>query len=90
MRIWDIINPWGALRNARRELIWLDGENGRLHERLVHTKRRAETAEKAAGEWRLLAATHAAEIDEYERLLASAHFRNPETGRLGRKGERFR
>ena len=58
----DIINPWGALRNAKiimeRQAIRI----GDLYE----------------------------ELDAHKKLIAEGHFRNPETGRLGRKGVTYK
>ena len=81
MSIWDIINPWGALRRERRQFVRVvaDYEAERaLSASLLRQLR--ETAEATAEDL----------LDEVGRLhatIAKGHFRNPETGRIGPVGK---
>lgn len=86
MTLLDIFNPWGALAAARRETreyaLALDGA--------------ADVLRSQSATMRVEAKTHAlkaknleAEIHRLEQVIAEGHYRNPKTGRLGRKGERF-
>lgn len=97
MNIWDIINPWAALRRERR-IFWAtvsDYENAYA---------RSEDAVRAAqqrGDGLVAALQEADRVyvglnrrATNDRLalaetIAKGHFRNPKTGRLGRKGETF-
>lgn len=83
MNLLDIINPWGALKWARIEIADFKAEkkNFLAHQQTV----RAIDAKAHA----LKVKNLKAEIHRLEQVVASGHYRNPETGRLGRKGERF-
>ena len=61
----DIINPWRALRNARKEL-------QDAHLAYWDVKYNAEMLRR-----------------ELAAKIAQGHFRNPKTGRIGRRGETF-
>jgi hypothetical protein len=86
MTLKDIINPWGALKKARR-----DAEYNKDVSRVF-----SEEAERIAEARYIDAKAHALkvknlrdEIKRLEKIIAGGHYRNPETGRLGRKGEMF-
>lgn len=83
MNLLDTINPWGALKRARIEIADFKAEekNFLAHQQTV----RAIDAKAHA----LKVKNLEAEIHRLEQVVASGHYRNPETGRLGRKGERF-
>jgi hypothetical protein len=71
----DIINPWGALWRARQLIAELLADIEELEEEQEY----AFTEYKAVME----------QLEAADALIAQGHFRNPETGRLGRKGEVF-
>lgn len=86
MKLLDIINPWGALASARRQI--------RDYERALSTAESvaAETARGHILDSRVSTRkiqNLEAEIRRLEQVIAGGHYRNPQTGRLGRKGERF-
>lgn len=82
----DIINPWGALRRERQRY---DDLCANTTAALRNAERKVEESEKEAREARLRAAIAKTDITKLEAALREAHFRNPKTGRIGRKGERF-
>ena len=82
MSLSDIINPWGALRRLHQRYADLCSELRRAELKLSETDREAREARLKAS----LAKVH---ISTLEAALKQAHFRNPKTGRMGRKGERF-
>jgi hypothetical protein len=86
MTIKDIINPWGALKQARR-----DAEYNKDVSRVFseEVERVAEARDIDAKAHALKVKNLRAEIRRLEEVIASGHYRNPETGRLGRKGEMF-
>lgn len=86
MSISDIINPWGALRRERQRY---DDLCANTTAALRNAERKVEESEKEAREARLRAAIAKTDITKLEAALREAHFRNPKTGRIGRKGERF-
>lgn len=86
MSISDIINPWGALRRLRQRY---DDLCANTTAALRNAERKVEESEKEAREARLRAAIAKTDITKLEAALREAHFRNPKTGRIGRKGERF-
>jgi D-aminopeptidase len=86
MKLTDIINPWGALKQARSEIADYKAERALSLEALREAGRAAVTEAKAHI---LQVKNLKAEIHRLEQVVASGHYRNPETGRLGRKGERF-
>jgi len=86
MRLSDIINPWSALRRARQRYDDLCANTAIA---MRNAERKVEESEKSAREARLRAAIAKTDITRLEAALKEAHFRNPKTGRLGRKGERF-
>lgn len=86
MTIKDIIWPWGALVKARRTIIDLRQHLDDISNVLHHEQDCRQTDRK---EYDLGRRLLRAEIERLERLLKNGHFRNPKTGRLGRKGERF-
>lgn len=75
MSIMDIINPWGALRRARQTEVVLN-KNLAAALDCYHAQRN-------------ISHDLAAEVLELEQKLQQAHFRNPKTGRLGKRGETF-
>lgn len=86
MKLTDIINPWGALRAARRIIADLKVAYALAHIELRGARERAATDEKAHA---LVVHNLKAEIKRLEKIIADGHYRNPETGRLGRRGEVF-
>ena len=85
----DIINPWGALRRAK-----IDADNGWYAvAKLKHSVQEQETKisglEVYVKELELRDRLQTAHIEKLKKELAEGHFRNPKTGRLGHKGERF-
>lgn len=58
-------------------------------EAMREAERKVEESEKEAREARLRAGIAKVDVMKLEAALREAHFRNPKTGRLGRKGERF-
>ena len=86
MTLGDIINPWGALRAARKAI---DG-----YERALATAASvaSETARMLDLDSRVSTRKIQKledEIKRLEKIIADGHYRNPETGRLGRRGEVF-
>lgn len=86
MKIGDIINPWGALRAARKAI------NG--YERALGTAASAAVEVEYACRLDSRVSTRKIqkledEIKRLEKIIADGHYRNPETGRLGRRGEVF-
>jgi hypothetical protein len=86
MTLGDIINPWGALRAARRTLADHKVAYALAHIELRGARERAATDEKAQA---LAVHNLKAEIKRLEKIIADGHYRNPKTGRLGRRGEVF-
>ena len=89
MKLSTILWPWGRLLEMERELATLErdlavaaSDYRFLGRRLDDTRARAEMYQNAL-------TRAAADGLALTRELQSAHFRNPATGRLGRKGERF-
>jgi hypothetical protein len=71
----DIINPWGALRRAKAKIAKLEADIECANNRFENNR-----------VWELMLGRR---VKELEALIAEGHFRNPKTGRLGRKGEVF-
>ncbi len=78
-----IWNPWKAADAAEQEALRLrciiaerDEVEVNLRQELAEVRLRAKLAE--------------AHVSKLNKELAQGHFRNPKTGRLGRKGERFK
>jgi hypothetical protein len=82
-----IFNPWGELREVRQQLSEARFQNDLGRDALLTEVSRRETDRK---EFELRSRLLKSEIDRLSDLLKNAHFRNPKTGRLGRKGERFK
>lgn len=82
-----IFNPWGELREVRQELAEARFQNELGREALLTEISRRDTDRK---EFELRSRLLKAEIDRLTELVKKAHFRNPKTGRIGRKGERFK
>lgn len=81
MSIWDIINPWGALRRERRQFVRAVADYEAERAIWVSSLRQLrETAEATAED--LLA-----EVQHLQDIIAKGHFRNPETGRIGPVGK---
>lgn len=85
-----IWNPWKALRAAEQEIARLReivaSDDARL-DKILNERDEVRSAER---EVRLRATLAETRIKQLEAELAKGHFRNPKTGRLGRKGERFK
>lgn len=86
MKLLDIINPWGALKQARADIADFRAEEANFFQRQNALLRCAEIDAKAHD---LQVKNLNAEINRLEQVIAGGHYRNPQTGRLGRKGERF-
>jgi len=86
MTLRDLVNPWAALELTRQNLADRDWEIGRSRRALRDKTYNAATDEKA---YALKLYNLQAEIERLKAIIASGHHRNPETGRLGRKGELF-
>ena len=93
MTLKDIINPWGALAAARKDIAkhaedaaYYERELSLSHKAIRDVHHSAATDEKAHA---LKAHNLKAEIKRLEKIIAGGHYRNPKTGRLGRKGEMF-
>ena len=71
-----IWNPWKALRAAEQEVTRLQDNNAWLDKKLKEFDLRNRILK-----------TELCRLDD---VLAKAHFRNPKTGRIGKKGERFK
>lgn len=82
MSLGTLLNPWRALRRLNKRYVDLCGE-------LRIAERQIKELDKEAREARLRAAIAKTDITKLEAALKEAHFRNPKTGRIGRKGERF-
>jgi hypothetical protein len=83
----SIFNPWGALRQVRQELAEARFQKELSANELLSEIARRETDRK---EFELRSRLLKSEIDRLADLLKKAHFRNPKTGRIGKKGERFK
>ena len=75
----SIIWPWTANRVVKA----YSTEADRLHEMNSKLEKKLKEAELRS---RILKT----EIERLEAVLKTGHFRNPKTGRLGRKGDRFK
>ena len=89
MTLSEIINPWGALRRLKVAHAWLREEFEKERARADRSARMANEARNVADSYSLTALGRAQEIDRLRDMLKRAHFRNPKTGRLGRRGETF-
>jgi len=89
MSIWDIINPWGALRQEREISGMRDAFIGRLIEQRKELEQKLRTANDRADNNSLSSLRNANDAARYKKMIREGHFRNPKTGRLGRKGETF-
>lgn len=93
MSISDIINPWGALRRERRAFALAvadyEGERALSKDALRASQQRAEALETDMVEAKKQLLACRLRNQKLTEKLGSAHFRNPATGRLGRKGETF-
>ncbi len=86
MTLKDIINPWGALKRTRAAIADYEAERSGYFTSQRDARAVAAINEKARA---LEVKNLRAEIKRLEKIIESAHHRNPETGRLGRKGEMF-
>ena len=84
MSISDIINPWGALREAK----WLAASQQREIEALYVKLSEAETKASEAATNELVIRVLRSKLERMEDTLKQAFFRDPKTGRFGRKGAR--
>jgi hypothetical protein len=84
MSISDIINPWGALREAK----WLAASQQREIEALYVKLSEAETKASEAATNELVIRVLRSKLERLEDTLKQAFFRDPKTGRFGAKGER--
>lgn len=93
MRLADIINPWRALTEARALAVLreqaldragdaaadLADKNLLLEKKLAAMTEAYDRATRRALQRQL-------DVQRLEKLTASGHFRNPKTGRIGRRG----
>jgi len=86
MRLIDIINPWRALKRARSE-IQAYAASVEVLRNLKERDATAHAGERKAHE--LKVNNLEGEIKRLEKIIAGGHYRNPKTGRIGRKGEVF-
>jgi hypothetical protein len=77
MSIWDIINPWGALRRERRQFVRAVADYEAAIRRMEAFRRLHIAANDALLEEKL----------RLDSIIAKGHFRNPETGRIGPVGK---
>lgn len=86
MTLRDIINPWGARRRERlgaeNMIADLEDRNALLDKQLTSMTEACDRSQRKALQRQLA-------LRRAEKLIAQGHFRNPETGRLGRRGETF-
>lgn len=82
-----IWNPWKAAKQAQQEAESMRNLAADTRAELVAEQQRRQTDRK---EYDLRSRILKAEIDRLTELTKNAHFRNPKTGRIGRKGERFK
>lgn len=78
-----IWNPWKALGAAEQEI-------ARLRNIIAERDEENDARLREISEVRLRAKLAEAHIAKLNKDLAEGHFRNPKTGRLGPKGERFK
>ena len=89
MSILNIINPWGRIAALKHELDGIYVLLGQRDAQIIQQDARITELER---ELRLRESLAAADKREYQRLtklISEGHFRNPATGRLGRKGQVF-
>lgn len=86
MAFWDIINPWGALRRER-ETAW--AEHARIYSDWVACKELRKLDSKHLDTALAKGLRQSIEIKQLRAKIATGHFRNPKTGRLGKRGETF-
>lgn len=84
MTLNDILNPWGALRKAR----WLAASQQREIEALYTQLGVAETRASEAATSDLVIRVLRSKLERLDDTLKQAYFRDPKTGRFGRRGER--
>ena len=84
MSLSDILNPWGALREARCTVACQKREIEARYTQLGA----AETKASEAATNELVIRVLRSKIERLEDTLKKAFFRDPKTGRFGRKGER--
>lgn len=82
-----IWNPWKTAKQAQQEVIRLRNLLAERDEELVVEQHARQTDQK---EFDLRGRILRAEIDRLNDIMSKAHFRNPKTGRIGKKGERFK
>lgn len=73
----DFLNPWSALRAARRLAEMLD----------VRRKTAEASAEDVRKRWKVHAEAQRREIEHLRGLIAKAFFTDPATGRMTKRGE---
>ena len=78
-----IWNPWKLLRQCEAEI-------NRLRNVIAARDAIEDDLRRELGEVRLRAKLAEAHVAKLTKDLTQGHFRNPKTGRLGRKGERFK
>lgn len=89
MNLSDIFNPWGALRRARADLVEAGDRIEWEHSQMRAARSEAHTLRSFSERDKETIATLKRQLSTAEALIRQGHFRNPATGRLGRRGERF-
>ena len=78
----DLINPWGALRRANARIAELEAGTTRIEADV-------DDLHEECNEYFAGYKDACKDLDAAKALIAKAHFRNPETGRIGPVGETF-
>ena len=89
MKLSTIFWPWGRMLELERELAKNDHERVKLAAEAVRAWQASETDRYYTKQYSDRLVEALAQHRDLTRELQSAHFRDPATGRLGRKGERF-
>jgi hypothetical protein len=87
--IWAWINPWGAWRRERATVqhyyhLWANAETANNRLRLQN-----DELDKSNARLTRKSMQRMLDLRKAQQLIASGHFRNPKTGRLGKRGETF-
>lgn len=82
MKLSTILWPWGRMLELERELGEAAATTQKAVRELGRERIAREDAEARAGLFKRA-------LDDVTAELRVAYFRNPKTGRMGRKGERF-
>lgn len=89
MRIADILWPWGALTEARLVIKLQRAQIDKQASNIRTLSEEVDDASRTRDECKLRLINAEIEINRLRRVIGVGHFRNPETGRLGPKGQTF-